>query len=160
MRGGSDDDRRESRVAQARRVVDAVESLVADWLATAEEATPRLPPANCWPCAPVRHTPELNLTALAERLGVGLPTASRLCDRLEAAGLLERGVQPHNRREVRLVLTSYGQRVLTDVTERRVHRLATVLEAMTPARRTALEQGLSGFQQAHTAHHRPTAPAD
>jgi DNA-binding MarR family transcriptional regulator len=155
---GSDDGRRESRVAQARRVVDAVESLVADWLATAEEATPRLPARQLLALRTVRHTPELNLTALAERLGVGLPTASRLCDRLEAAGLLERSVQPRNRREVQLVLTSYGHRVLTDVTERRVHRLAAVIDGMTPAQRTALEQGLSGFHQAHRARHRPTAP--
>jgi DNA-binding MarR family transcriptional regulator len=148
---GSDDGRRESREATARRVVDAVESLVACWLAAAEETAPRLPARQLLALRTVRHRPELNLTALAEHLGIGLPTASRLCDRLEAAGLLERTVQPRNRREVQLVLTAYGRRVLADVTERRVRRLASVFEGMTPAERTALEHGLFAFEQAaHT----------
>lgn len=145
---GSDDDRRESREATARRVVDAVESLVACWLAAAEETTPRLSARQLLALRTVRHRPELNLTALAEHLGIGLPTASRLCDRLEAAGLLERTVQPRNRREVQLVLTAYGRRVLADVTERRARRLASVFEGMTPAERTALEHGLFAFEHA------------
>jgi DNA-binding MarR family transcriptional regulator len=145
---GSDDGRREGREATARRVADAVESLVTCWLAAAEETTPRLPARQLLALRTVRHRPRLNLTALADHLGVGLPTASRLCDRLEAAGLLERTVQPRNRREVQLALTAEGRRVLAEVTERRVHRLADVLETMTPTQRTALEQGLFGFLQA------------
>ncbi|MFI6039440.1 MarR family transcriptional regulator [Streptomyces sp. NPDC051315] len=148
---GSDDGRRESREATARRVVDAVESLVVCWLAAAEEAMPRLPDRQLLALRTIRRRPELNLTALAEDLGIGLPTASRLCDRLEAAGLLERSVQPRNRREVQLVLTPYGRRVLTDVTERRVRRLAAVFEGMTPMQRTALESGLFAFRQAQAA---------
>ncbi|MFH8801845.1 MarR family winged helix-turn-helix transcriptional regulator [Streptomyces sp. NPDC017936] len=146
---GSDDGRRESREATARRIVDAVESLVTCWLAAAEETAPRLPDRQLLALRTVRRRPELNLTTLAEQLGVGLPTASRLCDRLEAAGLLERTVQPRNRREVQLVLTAYGHRLLTDVTDRRVRRLAAVLEGMTPGQRTALEHGLFAFRQAH-----------
>ncbi|MEV6182697.1 MarR family winged helix-turn-helix transcriptional regulator [Streptomyces sp. NPDC052016] len=148
---GTDDGRRESREATARRVVDAVESLVACWLAAAEETTPRLPDRQLVALRTIRRRPELNLTALAEHLGIGLPTASRLCDRLEAAGLLERSVHPRNRREVQLVLTAYGRRVLVDVNDRRVRRLASVFEGMTPAQRTALEHGLSAFRQAHAA---------
>ncbi|GGS08890.1 hypothetical protein GCM10010269_54920 [Streptomyces humidus] len=134
--------------AQARQVADAVESLVACWLTAVEEAAPRLPARQLLALRTVRHRPELNLTALAERLDVGLPTASRLCDRLEAAGLLERAVHPRNRREVRLVLTAYGKRVLADVGERRVRRLAAVFEGMSPAQRAALERGLFAFHQA------------
>ncbi|MEU2284081.1 MarR family transcriptional regulator [Streptomyces sp. NPDC013178] len=149
---GSDDGRRESREAMARRVADAVESLVAGWLAAAEETAPRLPARQLLALRTVRRRPELNLTALAEHLGVGLPTASRLCDRLEAAGLLERTVPPRNRREVQLVLTPYGRRVLADVTERRVRRLAAVFEGMSTAQRTALVHGLCAYEQAaHTA---------
>ncbi|MFF1544973.1 MarR family winged helix-turn-helix transcriptional regulator [Streptomyces sp. NPDC058291] len=141
--------RRDGAPLQARQVADAVESLVTCWLAAAQEAAPRLPARQLLALRTVRHRPELNLTALAERLDVALPTASRLCDRLEAAGLLERAVQPRNRREVRLVLTAYGQRVLRDVGERRARRLAAVFEGMTPVQRAALEQGLYAFHQAH-----------
>lgn len=136
--------------AAARHLADAAESLVACWLAAAEEAVPRLPARQLLALRTVRRRPELNLTALAEHLGIGVPTASRLCDRLEAAGLIERTVQPRNRREVQLVVTAYGSRVLADVTERRVHHLAAVLAGLTPAQRTALQQGLYAFSRAYT----------
>ncbi|MGW2619991.1 MarR family winged helix-turn-helix transcriptional regulator [Streptomyces sp. NPDC001500] len=146
---GRRDARHEGGRAQARRIADAVECLVACWLTAAEETAPRLPARQLLALRTVRHRPELNLTSLAERLGVGLPTASRLCDRLEAAGLLERAVHPRNRREVRLVLTAYGRDVLADVGERRAQRLTAVFEGMPPARRAALEQGLHAFHQAY-----------
>jgi DNA-binding MarR family transcriptional regulator len=146
---GSED--RATREATARQVVDAVESLVACWFAAAQEAAPRLPARQLLALRTVRRRPGLNLTSLAEHLGIGVPTASRLCDRLEAAGLLERTLQPVNRREVQLTLTAYGRRVLTDVTDRRVRRLASVLGAMPPPQRVALQQGLLSFHQAQLA---------
>ncbi|MFJ3492488.1 MarR family winged helix-turn-helix transcriptional regulator [Streptomyces sp. NPDC086091] len=127
-----------------------METLVADWLGTAEETVPRLPARQLLALRTVRRSPELNLTALAEQIGVALPAASRLCDRLEAAGLLERTVQPRNRREVQLVLTPYGRRVLADVTDRRVHLLATAFAAMTPSQRAALETGLTAYHASRT----------
>ncbi|MEV5905244.1 MarR family transcriptional regulator [Streptomyces sp. NBC_00015] len=157
---GSDDGRWDSRRTQAGQLAEAVESLVACWLMAAEETRPRLPARQLLALRTVKSRPELNMTALAEHLGVGLPTASRLCDRLEAAGLLERTVQPSDRREVQLVVTAYGQRLLADVAERRVRSLASVFEAMTPAQRTALEHGLSGFHQAHTSSRGSENPAD
>ncbi|OQR61175.1 MarR family transcriptional regulator [Streptomyces maremycinicus] len=156
----ADDGRWESRRTQAGQLAESVESLVACWLLAAEEARPRLPARQLLALRTVRNRPELNLTALAEHLGVGLPTASRLCDRLEAAGLLERRLRPSDRREVQLVVTVYGERLLTDVAERRVRRLASVFEAMTPAQRTALEHGLAGFHRAHTTGRGSGEPAD
>ncbi|MEU5122423.1 MarR family winged helix-turn-helix transcriptional regulator [Streptomyces asoensis] len=155
---GSGGGRWESRRTQARQVAEAVESLVVCWLTATQESRPRLPDRHLNALRTVRLRPELNLTALAEQLDIGLPTASRLCDRLEAAGLLERTVQPRNRREVQLVVTAYGQRLLADVTERRVRRLAAVLDAMTPAQRAALAHGLLGFHQAHTSGDRHRDP--
>ncbi|MEU7059478.1 MarR family transcriptional regulator [Streptomyces sp. NPDC046197] len=148
----------------ARQVVDAVESLVALWFCAADEVTPGLPARQLLALKTVRHRPELNLTALAEHLGIGLPTASRMCDRLEAAGLLQRTVQPHNRREVQLVVTAHGRRLLTEVTEGRIRRLADVFEGMTPGQCTALHRGLVAFQQAHDRPpgpvHHPAPPTD
>ncbi|MGW5771555.1 MarR family winged helix-turn-helix transcriptional regulator [Streptomyces longwoodensis] len=149
------DDGQEAREATARRVVDAMEGLVAWWLAAADGTTPRLPARQLLALRTVRRRPGANLTALAGQLGIGLPNASRLCDRLEAAGLLERTVPPGNRREVRLAVTAYGQRVLAEVTERRVRGLVTVVAQMTPGQRAALEQGLSAFHRSRTAGPRP-----
>ncbi|WP_190038847.1 MarR family winged helix-turn-helix transcriptional regulator [Streptomyces fructofermentans] len=132
----------------ARQLADAVENLVTLWFSAAEDLSPRISSRQLLALQTVRRRPELNLTALAEGLGIGLPMASRLCDRLEAAGLLQRSVQPHNRREVRLVVTPHGRRLLTDVTERRSRRLAAVIEAMTPGERASFLGGMHAFHQA------------
>ncbi|MDQ0955030.1 DNA-binding MarR family transcriptional regulator [Streptomyces phaeochromogenes] len=133
----------------AHHVVDTVESLVTLWFTAVEDVVPHLSARQLSALQTVRRRPELNLTALAEHLEIGLPTASRLCGRLVSAGLLQRTVQPHNRREVRLVVTADGRRFLADVTERRSLCLATVFEAMTPGERASLQRGLGAFQQAH-----------
>ncbi|MFJ5531897.1 MarR family winged helix-turn-helix transcriptional regulator [Streptomyces sp. NPDC093261] len=134
----------------ARQVADAVESLVTLWTGAAEAVTPRLSSHQLKALTAVRQR-ELNLTALAETLGIALPAASRLCDRLEAAGLLERVNHPRNRRELQLRVTAHGRRALTEVAERRSASLADVLAAMTPAQRAALEHGLHAFRAARAA---------
>ncbi|MFM9552448.1 MULTISPECIES: MarR family winged helix-turn-helix transcriptional regulator [Streptomyces] len=125
-----------------RQVLDAVENLVPLWFSAVEEVTPRLSPRQILALRAVRGVPELNLTGLAERLGVGLPTASRLCDRLEAAELLQRWARLDDRREVRLVVTERGHHYLADVTERLSARLGDALAALSPAERARVEQVL------------------
>jgi DNA-binding MarR family transcriptional regulator len=125
-----------------RQVLEAVENLVPLWFSAVEDVTPRLSPRQILALRAVRRRPEPNLTALAERLGVGLPTASRLCDRLEAAGLLQRFVRLDDRREVRLVVTERGHAFLADVTERLSARLTEALGALPPAERARVEQAL------------------
>ncbi|MEV6836556.1 MarR family transcriptional regulator [Streptomyces sp. NPDC051133] len=132
----------------AREIADAVERLATLWSVAAQEATVRLSPHQLRALRAVEAAPEVNLTGLAERLDIGLPTASRLCDRLEAAGLLERSLHPSNRREVLLTLTSQGRRVLGDVACRRARALAGVLAAMEPAERSALIRGMKAFLRA------------
>ncbi|WP_128376180.1 MarR family winged helix-turn-helix transcriptional regulator [Streptomyces cavernae] len=146
--------------AVARRVVDAVEDLVGLWFAAVEDASPRLSARQLRALRVVSHRPELNLTALAEHLGIGLPTASRLCDRLEAAGMLHRRVQPRNRREVQLVISAQGRRLLTDVTERLAASLADILDALPPVRRTALEQDFGAFHEARRTRAATRPPRD
>ncbi|MDQ1040928.1 DNA-binding MarR family transcriptional regulator [Streptomyces sp. V3I8] len=143
----------------AAQVLDAVESLVALWSAAAEDGTPRMSTRQLLALQTVHRLPELNLTAFAEHLGVALPTASRLCDRLEAVGLLQRTVQPHNRREVQLLVTSRGRRLLADVTERRTLRLSGVFDAMAQSERDSLRHGLHAFHRAR-ALARPQPPAN
>ncbi|GAA2295783.1 hypothetical protein GCM10010234_42130 [Streptomyces hawaiiensis] len=131
--------------AVAAQIADAVESLAELWSIAAQEASLRLSPHQLRALRTVHAAPGLNLTALADGLDIGLPTASRLCDRLAAAGLLERTPHPDTRREVQLWLTSHGQHVLRDVAGRRTQALATALAAMEPAERSALSRGLRGF---------------
>ncbi|MEU0899540.1 MarR family winged helix-turn-helix transcriptional regulator [Streptomyces massasporeus] len=131
--------------AVASQIADAVESLTALWSFAAQGASLRLSLHQLRALRTVQAAPGLNLTALAESLDIGLPTASRLCDRLAAAGLLERTPHPDARREVQLRLTAHGQHVLVDVAGRRAQALAAALAAMKPAERTALSEGLRGF---------------
>lgn len=76
--------------AVAGRIADAVDGLAELWTAAAAEASVRLSPHQLRALHALEAEPGANLTLLAERLEAGLPTVSRLCDRLEAAGLLLR----------------------------------------------------------------------
>ncbi|MFF7793856.1 MarR family transcriptional regulator [Streptomyces sp. NPDC007991] len=138
----------------AAQIADAVESLTALWSVAAQDASLRLSLHQLRALRTLEAAPGLNLTALADRLDIGLPTASRLCDRLAAAGLLERAPHPDTRREVQLRLTPHGRHVLGDVAVRRARALATALAAMEPAERVALSRGLRGFLAARD----PDAP--
>ncbi|MFJ8464727.1 MarR family winged helix-turn-helix transcriptional regulator [Streptomyces swartbergensis] len=137
--------------AVALEIAGAVESLTNLWSLAVQEAALRLSVSQLRALRALQTAPGLNLTALAERLEVGLPTASRLCDRLEAAGLLERTLHPFNRREVQLCLTTNGLHVLTDVAERQRRALAAVLGVMDPAERAALSRGMRAFLAAQDA---------
>ncbi|MFI5972183.1 MarR family winged helix-turn-helix transcriptional regulator [Streptomyces sp. NPDC051452] len=137
--------------AGAHEIADAVERLANLWSTAAQEAAVRLSPHQLRALRALETAPEVNLTGLAERLDIGLPTASRLCDRLEAAGMLERSLHPHNRREVQLSLTGHGRMVLNDVARRRVEALAGVLAAMEPAERSALVRGMRALLSAPSA---------
>jgi DNA-binding MarR family transcriptional regulator len=147
--GAPDDDQAKDEgdgpEAVALEIADGVESLTDLWSLAAQEAALRLSLHQLRALRTLEAAPGLNLTALAERLDIGLPTASRLCDRLEAAGLLERALHPHERREVQLVLTAHGRHVLEDVAARRTQALAAALAEMTPAEREALRGGMKAF---------------
>ncbi|MGW1618813.1 MarR family transcriptional regulator [Streptomyces sp. NPDC002172] len=132
-------------MALAVSMADAVEGLTTLWSVAAQGARVRLSPHQLRALRITEGEPGLNLTALAVRMDVGLPAASRLCDRLEAAGLLERELHPRNRRAVRLHATRQGRQALEEVACRRSRRLAVALGAMEPAEAEALGRGLRGF---------------
>jgi DNA-binding MarR family transcriptional regulator len=132
----------------ALEVADAVDGLTNLWSVAAQGASLRLSPHQLRALRILESEPGLNLTTLAESMEIGPPTASRLCDRLEAAGLLERLLHPHRRREVQLVLTGRGRHVLNEVAARRSQALAAVLAAMGPGERAALSGGLRAFLSA------------
>lgn len=144
LAGGSAED----PVALALEIADAVDTLTDLWSVAAQGARLRLSPHQLRALRILEISPGLNLTALAENMDIGLPTASRLCDRLEAAGLLERVLHPQKRREVRLSLTGQGRQVLDEVSARRAQALAAVLATMGTTERAALGRGLRGFRSA------------
>lgn len=93
------------------------------------------------------HGP-LNLAAVAADLDVNPSNASRTCDKLIKAGLLDRDVSPHDRRHIALSLTTAGRRLVEKVTARRRAAIEKVLRAMSPAERDVLAESLSAFAAA------------
>ncbi|MGN5631670.1 MarR family transcriptional regulator [Streptomyces sp. AC154] len=89
-----------------------------------------------------------NLRSLGEALGSRAPSVSRLCDRMEAMGLVQREPSQTSRREVELRLTGRGHALLEEYRAIRTRELSAVLERMQPADVAALAAGLAAFRSA------------
>ncbi len=87
----------------------------------------------------------LNLAAVATELDVNPSNASRTCDKLIKAGLLDRKVSAQDRRHIILTLTPAGRRLVQKVNTRRRSAIEKVLRAMPPAERDVLADSLSNF---------------
>jgi DNA-binding MarR family transcriptional regulator len=94
--------------------------------------------------------PQSNVNRLAELLDVVPSSASRLCDRLEAVGLLRRAADPRDRREVRLVPTAAAETLLRELKERRHQAVQAVLDRMPGRVQHELLLALLAFSQAAT----------
>ncbi|MDQ0809250.1 DNA-binding MarR family transcriptional regulator [Streptomyces sp. B3I7] len=88
------------------------------------------------------------LVTLAELLQVAPSTAMRMVDRLIAAGLAAREVNPESRRETLLTLTDEGRRTVAGVVARRRAAIASIVERLDPAHRAALVEALAAFNEA------------
>jgi DNA-binding MarR family transcriptional regulator len=91
---------------------------------------------------------ETKLAALARHLGVNPSTAMRMVDRLVAAGLLDRQVNPADRRENVLRLTAPGHRVVDEVTAHRRAGIAAIVTRMPADQRAGLVVALRAFADA------------
>ena len=107
-----------------------------------EELGPPPPPAQMRALLIIDRTGSLNLSRLAAALGASASATSRLCDRMQAAGLLTRDRAAASRREIVLLPTESGRRLAQWVQGRRRAALGDVLQTMSPSGREALVQGL------------------
>ena len=96
----------------------------------------------------LEHNEGINLRTLAEALGAAPPSVSRLCDRLQAVGFVERAPHSGSRRELALRLSRVGREFLRDLRARRENELGAVLDRMPEGGRTALVDGLDAFRAA------------
>lgn len=88
------------------------------------------------------------MSELADALDCSASTATRLCDRLVAKGLVHRAPRRTNRREVEVRATPAGAALVGAVTERRREEIERIVEAMPAARRLALVEALESFATA------------
>ncbi|GAA2927289.1 MarR family transcriptional regulator [Streptomyces enissocaesilis] len=135
----------------AVQVAQAAEAVVSTWEQAARTMSPRLSALQLEALLIIRRSPGINLTGLAEDVGAAPSAVSRLCDRLEAAGLARRERAPVSRREVVLALTPQGQRLVDSLFARRHALFGDVLRRMPPADRPALLTALAAFSKAWQA---------
>jgi DNA-binding MarR family transcriptional regulator len=90
----------------------------------------------------------LNLSAVTEGLGVNASNASRTCDRLVNAGLVQRDEGISDRRQVSLTLTVRGRELVEKLMARREQELATIVARMSEADRRQLMLALEPFNEA------------
>lgn len=124
---------------------DAAQALLSAWDAAREQATPRLSSPQLNALLVVEHAEGINLRGLAGRLKMILSSASRLCDRLVASGMIERVPGRADRREIALYLTPSSRQLLDDLRTTRRAMLGEVLERMSPGGRADLLRGLTEF---------------
>jgi DNA-binding MarR family transcriptional regulator len=91
---------------------------------------------------------KMNLSSVAERLGVNASNASRTCERLVAASLVERREDRQDRRQIVLSLAPSGRRLVRAVMRRREELLTTVVREMSPRDRDGLMTSLAAFNAA------------
>ncbi len=96
----------------------------------------------------VATRPDVDGATIAASLDIHPSGATRLCDRLVAAGLLDRATSASDRRRVVLSLTEDGVRLVSSVMDHRRVALKEVLERMSAKDVQALTLGLAAFSDA------------
>ncbi|WP_336205583.1 MarR family winged helix-turn-helix transcriptional regulator [Nonomuraea sp. LPB2021202275-12-8] len=91
---------------------------------------------------------ETKLVTLADVLNVNSSTAMRMADRLAAADLIVREVNPHNRRESLMRLTGEGRRIVDEVTARRRQEIGVIVSRLSPEQRRMLVDAMTAFNEA------------
>jgi DNA-binding MarR family transcriptional regulator len=90
----------------------------------------------------------MNLVAVAAGLGVSSPNASRICDRLLKAGMLDRSEDLQDRRHITLTLTADGDALVARLIRYRRNAIRKILRTMTPRERDDLVIAMNGFADA------------
>ncbi|WP_207760719.1 MarR family winged helix-turn-helix transcriptional regulator [Mycolicibacterium sphagni] len=90
----------------------------------------------------------LNLASVAAALGVNPSSASRTCDRLITARLLNRREAEDDRRNITLTVTAAGRRLVEKVTAHRRAAIERVLRSMAADQRDVVATALEAFADA------------
>jgi DNA-binding MarR family transcriptional regulator len=108
-----------------------------------EDVGATVPPAQLRALLVIEKAGSLNLNQLARILGASASATSRLCDRMQAAGLVTRDRAAASRREIVLLPSEAGHRLAEWVRSRRQVVLSGLLAGMTAEGAQALVRGLA-----------------
>jgi len=118
-----------------------------------------LTPTQLAALATIDRCGPLPLGALAEEEQIGAPTVTKIVDKLEAAGHVERVADAHDRRVTRVQATASGQRLLTSLRARKTAWLSTRLAELDPTDLDALEAATAVLERL-AAPPKPLSPED
>lgn len=96
----------------------------------------------------VANRDRCNVAAVATGLGVHPSNATRIVDRLVRAGLLDRRIDPADRRHLALGLTERGHELVTAIDHRRRAEIVRILGHVPPDRLDAVGSALQAVAAA------------
>jgi MarR family transcriptional regulator for hemolysin len=94
--------------------------------------------------------PDSSMSELAAQLGIGLPAASGLVDRLVTGGYVERHEDPADRRSQRLNVTTDGAAALDQMRELRIGLMRRLLTRLTPPELRAVSSAITALDREAT----------
>ena len=106
------------------------------------------------------HEGSASIGHIADRLGVGQPTASHLVERLVQAGFVERADDPTNRRRTLARLSSSGEELIGQLRGKRGEQLFAWLRELEAADLHAFQQGLRALVRVARSHLAAPLPGD
>lgn len=133
--------------AEEAALLDAVRMFTAVSV-RAGEAAGQLSPVQLRALTILSRVKGPNLGELAEAMGVAVSTASRLVDRLIAAGWVDRRASEATRREITLGLTEAGHATLDRYDELRLAQLRAGLDRLPARRRGTVVRALADLAAA------------
>ncbi len=99
----------------------------------------------------------MNLTAVAQGLGVNASNASRTIDKLVTSGLVARDADPVDRRQVSLALTASGLQLVQSLMAARRAILDEIVGQLKPVEQRRLTQALGAFLAADESGPNPSS---
>jgi DNA-binding MarR family transcriptional regulator len=95
----------------------------------------------------IHRRPSASVSAVADHLGVSLPTASRLVQGLVEQGLLARKACADDRRQLSLAIAPAGQTVLQTAWSATQNRLTDQLRSLSPVQRQSIAQAMGALKE-------------
>jgi DNA-binding MarR family transcriptional regulator len=140
------------RERAAQQIIDAFDAVMRWWVKDFKPG--RAPDDLTWTQFEIlclaENESSLNMSQLAERLDLTVPTVVRAVDALTRKGLVERQRASMKQRDVTLATTPDGRAAKETVESYRHDRLLTLLEELTEDEVTALVQGFRGMARVTT----------
>lgn len=139
-------------------LLTAMEVLATSWVKAEAEIEPFMTPAQLRLLKILAADEPMSVGIMAERMGALPSSITRMCNRLEAGGLLRRSTGTDDRRETILTLVPAGRQMLEQLSARRSEHICAVLERMPASAIANLREALAAYELASGGAPSPSLP--